>query len=258
MFFDLRIFTDRNFTIASLLLGVMGLGMFGAMVIQPLMLEGLLDYPVLTTGLVMAPRGISGMISMILVSKLINRVDPRWLILTGIILSATGISVGTYYSQNISPIWFIGPLLLQGFGLSMIFVPLSTVAFSTLPISMRVEAAGLFSLLRTLGASIGISIAITIYTRHLQFAWNQLGGFIQPYNPALQNYLDTTHMQLSNPVTIAVLTHQLQQQAQILSFVNVYAFITWSFISMIPLVLLLKKRKVVSVPTPTPSLAPND
>lgn len=257
--FDLRIFKDRNFTIASLLLAVMGLGMFGAMVIQPMMLEGILDYPVLTTGLVMAPRGISGMISMILVGKLISRVDPRWLILTGIIISAAGISIGTHYSQNISPIWVIAPLLLQGFGLSMIFVPLSTVAFSTLPISMRVEAAGLFSLLRTLGASIGIAVTITIYTRHAQFAWNQIGGFIQPFNPALQTYLNAAHLKLSDPTTIAILMNQLRQQAQMVSFVDVYAFITWSFIAMIPLVFFLKKRKVVSVPTmPASALPPNE
>jgi DHA2 family multidrug resistance protein len=238
---DIRIFKDRNFTLASLLLAVLGLGMFGSMVVQPLMLENLFNYPVLTTGLVMAPRGVSGMISMILVAKLINRIDARWLIAIGILLSALGTAICTTYSQELNINWIIWPLFLQGFGLGMIFVPLGTMAFATLPASMQVEATGLYSLLRTLGASAGISITVTILTRHAQIAWNQLGGFINPYRPAVSSYLQAAHLQLNNPLAPTLLGQQLSQQAQMLAFVNTYAFIMWSFLMMLPLVFLLRK-----------------
>jgi DHA2 family multidrug resistance protein len=239
--FDIRIFKDRNFALASSLLAILGLGMYGSMVIQPLMLENLLNFPVVTTGLAMAPRGISGMISMIIVAKIINRVDPRWLTATGILLSALGTAICTTYSANLNINWIIWPLFLQGFGLGMIFVPLGTMAFATLPDSMKVEAAGLFSLLRTIGSSAGISITITVLTRHTQIAWNQIGGLINPYRPAVGNYLQTLHMQLNNPLAPTLLGQQLAQQAQMIAFINTYAFIMWSFLLMLPLVFLLRK-----------------
>lgn len=240
--FDIRIFKDRNFTIAASLLAIFGLGLYGVMVVQPMMMEGLLNYPALTTGLAMAPRGISGMISMIVVSRLINRVDPRWLIITGIIICVIGMSVGTHYNLTVSISWLIWPLLIQGFGLGMVFVPLSTVAFSTLPAHLRTEAAGLFSLLRTIGGAIGISVAITVFTRHAQMLWNHLGGYIQPYNVAVYQYLYQLHLKPTQPLGTALLTAEMGRQANMVAFTNVFAFISWSFMMMIPLVLLLKKR----------------
>lgn len=250
--FDIAIFKDKNFVIASSIIAIFGLGLYGTMVVLPLMLEGLFNYPVLTTGLVMAPRSLSSLLSMVIVGKLIKTVDPRKLIASGIVITGTGIIFGTYYSLSVSIGWIVGPLLLQGFGIGMIFVPLSAVAFSTLPKHFRAEAAGLFSLLRTIGSSIGISITATILSRHMQISWNQLGGFINPYNPALKHYLQTIHMSLQQPLTIKILISQLAMQAQMISYVNVYAFIAWSFVAMLPLVLLLKRGHETN-PTPVES-----
>lgn len=239
--FDLSIFKDRNFTICSILLAIFGLGLFGAMILLPLMLENLFNYPVLTTGLVMAPRGISGFVSMLLVGKLIKFIDPRKLIAMGIIISGTGMYFGTFYNLSINPWWVIFPLLLQGFGLGMIFVPLSAVAFATLAPRLRAEAAGLFSLLRTIGSSVGISITATLLTRHAQISWNELGGFITPYNTAVTQYLQHLHLTPNNPLAMHILAKTLNAQAQMISFVDVYAFITWSFFIMLPMLLLIKK-----------------
>ena len=246
--FDLTIFRDRNFVLSSVLLAVLGLGMYGTMVIQPQLLQGLLNYPVLIAGLIMAPRGIASMFSMMIVGKLINRIEPRWLISIGVLLSAWGISITTHYSQDISLSWLIWPLILQGLGLGLIFVPLSTVAFSTLPISSRAEAAGLYSLLRTIGSSIGISITITFLSRHTQMAWNQIGGSIQLYNPALIDYLRPWHLKASDPQAAALLVGELSKQSLMLSYINTFSFIMWSFLIMLPFVLLLKNTK--DIPSP--------
>lgn len=253
--FNLRIFQDKNFALASILLCIFGLGLYGTMVIQPMMMEGLFGYPALTTGLMMAPRGISGMISMMIVGKLITRIDPRKLILTGIVISIIGIKISTNYSlYAISPFWLVFPLLLQGFGLGMIFVPLSTIAFSTLPIQLRTEAAGLYSLLRTIGCSIGISVAITLYTRRSQFFWNQLAGFYNQYNVSFIHFLNPLHLNSNQPLGTAILANELGRQAGMLSFINVFAFIMWCFVLMIPLVLLLENGKISHT---TEDLAPN-
>lgn len=239
--FDISMFNDRNFTIACIMMALFGLGLFGAMVILPLMLENLFNYPVLTTGLVMAPRGLSGMFSMFIVGKLIRKIEPRRLITLGIIISGIGVALSTKYNMDINKFWIIFPNVLQGFGLGFIFVPLSAVAFSTLPEHLRGEGAGLFSLLRTLGSSVGISVIITLFSRHTQISWNELGGFINPYNPAVTQYLNSAQLSLSSPVAPDVLANTLSSQAQMISFIDVYKFIAWSFIIALPLVFLIKK-----------------
>jgi len=239
--FNLAIFKDRNFTLCSILLGIMVLGMYGTMVIQPLMMENLLNYSTLTTGLVMAPRGISSMFGMLLVGWLIKYVDPRHLVITGVIFAVAGTAVGMYYNTQMSMEWIVWSLLLQGFGIGLVFVPLSVVAFSTLPEQLRTEGTGLYSLLRTMGGSIGISISITLFTRYSQQAWNQLGGFIQPFSPAPAAYLRPLHLDPHSPLGSAVLGHTLNNQAQMVALDNVFAFITWTFILMLPLVFLLRR-----------------
>lgn len=240
--FDLSIFKDRNFLLASFLLCIFCLSLYGTMVIYPLLMEGLLNYPALTAGLMISPRGISGMISMLIVGKLINRYDPRWLIALGIIVSIYGIHLSTQYSlQHVSMYWLIVPMTLQGFGMGLVFVPLSTVAFSTLANSKRTEAAGLFSLLRTIGGSIGISIVITLQTRNTQYFWNMLGGYITPYRWQVSEYLKPLHLSIFNPKGTMILAKEIAQQATMLSFINVLAFIMWCFVFMLPLVFLLKR-----------------
>lgn len=249
--FDLRIFLDRNFAIACLIQTLFSLGMYGAMVILPLMLEGILNYPVLTSGLVMAPRGISAMICMLIVGRLISKVDVRKLVLSGAIISALGVYIGTYYNLNISPGWIIGPILFQGIGVGMVFVPLSAIAFSTLPNTQRSEAAGVFSLLRTVGGSIGISLTATLLERHGQISWNQLGGWINPFNTKVAHYLQPLHLSAADPQGVAILARLLHVQSQMVAFVDIYAAITLSFLLMIPIVFFLKKankEEISSVP----------
>jgi MFS transporter, DHA2 family, multidrug resistance protein len=241
--FDLRIFKDRNFSLASILIAMMGLGMFGVMVIQPLMLETLFNYPVLTTGLVMAPRGIAGMVGMIFMGKYGQRIDPRYSVIIGVLLSVVGINAYTHLSLDVGPMAFIWPLLLQGFSVSMIFTALSTIAFSTLPPQFIIEGSGLFSLLRTLGSSIGISLTVAVYTHEGQVLWNQLGGFINPYNPAAVHYLNSLQLHTGDPLGQQILGLTLMQQSQMLAYVNTFDFIMWSFVVMVPLALLIKKPR---------------
>jgi DHA2 family multidrug resistance protein len=239
--FDLAIFKDRNFTLSSIMLCCMGIAIYGTSVLQPLMMENLLNYPVLTTGLIIAPRGISSMISMMIISKITNRVDARWMILSGSFISFYGVWVCTQYSTNINMFWLTWPMLLQGFGIGMIMVPLSTTAFSTLPAHLRTDAAGVFSLLRTIGGSIGISITITLFSRREQLFWNGLGGGITMFNPAVAHYLQPLHVSPTSPLGGAVLSLVLEQQAAMLAYVNAFAFNAWMFLLIIPIAIFLKK-----------------
>jgi DHA2 family multidrug resistance protein len=241
MVFDLRIFADRNFTLCCLILLLLGMSLFGVMVLLPLLLENLLNYPVSTTGLVLAPRGISTMLSIVIVGWLAPRLGTSWIIALGILIAAAGTWFSTYYSVMISFGWATAVSMIQGFGLGMIFYPIITVAFATLPARLHTEAAGLFSLVRVLGGSIGISISMTLLTKYGQVAWNQLGGSINPYNPALYQYLAHLHLKPTDATAVAILNSELYSQAQMVAFINVFAVIALTFLLMLPLVFLLRR-----------------
>ncbi|MGD8795733.1 MAG: DHA2 family efflux MFS transporter permease subunit, partial [Thiohalophilus sp.] len=238
--FNREVFLDRNFITASFLIAFLGLGLFGSMLLQPLMLEGLMGYPTLTTGLSLAPRGLASMFSMILVGRLINRIDPRLIIITGIALFTLGSYQTTQYSLVMSIGWVILPMVLQGLGLGMIFIPLSTLAFSTLPPRHAAEAAGMFSLLRTIGSGIGVSVVVTVLTRHAQYAWHHLGAQLSPFNPAVEPYLNQLGMTLQSPQAPAILAEELSRQAQMIGFLDAYIFVTVAFAAMTPLVFIMK------------------
>jgi DHA2 family multidrug resistance protein len=239
--FSPELFADRNFATASLLMAFLGLGLYGSMLLQPLMLEGLMGYPTITTGLMLAPLGLASMLSMMLVGRLINRVDPRALIASGILIFSAGSYATTQYSLVMGMGWVVLPMVLQGFGLGMIFVPLSTVAFATLPKHLAAEAAGLFSLLRTIGSGIGISVVATVLTRHTQIAWHNLGGHIMPYSPAVGAYLGRLGLSLDAPQSAGVLAGELARQAQMIAFLDAYTFVTVAFLCMLPLVFVLRR-----------------
>jgi DHA2 family multidrug resistance protein len=251
--FDVRIFRDRNFAMACLLIVALGLGMFGGLVIQPILLERLLDYPIVTTGLVMAPRGIATAITMIIVGRLVGRVVARLLIGAGVAVSAVASHAMTRYSLDIDVFWIVWPIFLQGIGLGLIFVPLSTTAYATLARSRLAEAAGIYSLVRTIGAAVGISVATTVLTRQGQVLWSTLGGRINVYNPDFLAYLRPLGLAPSDPLAAAIAAGEIARQAQITAVVDVFALIAWSFLAMAPLVLLMKRGAAVKSPRPSRS-----
>ena len=239
--FDVRIFRDRNFAMACLVIAAMGLGMYGGLVLQPILLEGLLGYPIVTTGIVMAPRGIATALTMVLVGRLVSVVDARLLVLAGIAISAVGSWMMTYYSLDISTINIVLPAFLQGIGLGLIFVPLSTIAYATLERSRMAEGAGIYSLIRTIGSAIGISIVTTVLTHQTQIIWNELGAHINVYRDAVTDYLRNLHLSPTDPRGLALVAHQVAQQAQMGAMLDVFKLITLSYAFMLPLLLLLKR-----------------
>jgi DHA2 family multidrug resistance protein len=239
---DLRLFADRNLAVASTLMLVFGLALFGTIAIQPLLMERLLNYPVETTGLVMAPRGFGAAFGMLVIARLAGRVDARWIIGTGMSIAAVATWMMSWYNLDISPGWLIWPGVLQGIGMGTIFVTLSTLAYATLPASDTDAGAGLFNLARSVGSSIGVSVAATWYTRFGQADWNRLGGHINPFNPAVNQWLQDQGMTLQDPAAAGLLAHELSRQASMIAFTQVFGMIALSFVLMAPLLFLLKPK----------------
>jgi MFS transporter, DHA2 family, multidrug resistance protein len=232
---------DRNLATATFMIMAFGVGMLSTIALQPLFLEHMLGYPAATAGLLMAPRGIAVAFGMSLVATLITRVEPRWLVLTGLSLAAVGSYAMTWYNLDVGTAWIIGPGIVQGVGMGMIFVPLSTLAYQTLPKEASDQAASIFNLARTVGGSVGVAIAATVLTRTGQLNWQSLGSSLNPYNPALGTWLDTTGSSITDPNTMQILGMEVARQATLLGFIEAFGFVTLSFLVLIPLVLLLKR-----------------
>jgi DHA2 family multidrug resistance protein len=238
---ELQLFRDRNLAVASGMMLVFGLGLFGTIAVQPLMLERLFGYPAETTGLVMAPRALGSAVSMAIVARLTGSVDHRWLVGSGMLLACAGTWLMGGYNLDIGPAWVVWPGVVQGLGMGAVFVPLSTMAYGTLTREQADAGAGLFNLARTIGSSIGVSIAATWYTRFGQMAWNRLGGHINSFNPALYQWLSKMGLDISSPQAPALLAQELSRQASMLAFTQVFHMIALSFLIMAPLLLLLRR-----------------
>ena len=239
----LSLLRDHNLATATFMIMAFGVGMLSTIALQPLFLEHLLGYPASTAGLVMAPRGIAVAMGMVFVATTINRFEPRWLVLIGLTLATIGTYATTWYNLDVDIFWIIAPGIVQGLGMGMIFVPLSTLAYQTLPQEASDQAAGIFNLARTIGGSLGIAIAATVLTRESHANVQSLGAGINPYNPALTSWLDATGLSMSDPHALQMLAMELTRQATMIGFIEAFRFVTLSFMVLIPLVLLLKKQE---------------
>jgi DHA2 family multidrug resistance protein len=248
--FDVRIFEDRNFAVACIAMSALGLGLFGGMVMQPILLENLLDYPIVTTGLVMAPRGVATAVAMIVVGRLVSRMDARIIVAVGMVVSAIASWTMTRWSVEVNPWAIIWPGLLQGFGLGLIFVPLSTVAYLTLPRARMAEAAGIYSLVRTIGASVGISIVTTLMSHESQVNWNELGAGITRFNPAVRAYLQSLHLSPTDPHALALIAAQVAQESLMNAMLDAFKLTAWSFVLMLPLVFIMRAGRPGAAPRP--------
>lgn len=240
--FRLDVFRDRNFASSCLLLAVFMFSMYGALDLQPIMLESLLNYPTLTAGLALAPRGLAAMLSMFLAGRLITRVGVRPLVIVGLSSVFVGTLATTWYTPQIPLWWVIWPIVVQGFGLGMVFVPIATAAFATLPPSQSAEAAGVRQLARTIGSSIGVSISSAVMTREAQVAWNQMGGHVNPYSPAVERLIHHASLHGYSPLFGALLGHILNSQTQWRGLLDAFYMMALSAVLGFPLVFLLGKN----------------
>jgi DHA2 family multidrug resistance protein len=249
--FDLRIFRDRNYLVASLIMTTIGIGFFGGMLLQSLFLQNFLGYPTFEAGLYMAPRGLASFLVMIFVGKFVGKIPPRNFILAGICASIAGNFLMTRFTGDITASDLILPMMLQGMGMGLIFVPISTLAFTTLPRETAAEAAGIYSLIRAVGSSFGIAILATYFSRSTQQTWSLLRGDITPYSETLRSYLAPLHLGAQDPQGIAMAAKAVLHQAQNIGYIDSFWFATLNFVMMLPLLLLVRTPKT-NAPAPHP------
>lgn len=246
-FIDPLIFSDRNFSIGLIFIFIIGIILLATMALLPPFMQGLMGYPVLDVGNLLAPRGIGTMAAMITVGKLSGKVDPRKEIFLGLVFTIFSLWQMTHYTVDTTPFQIVSVGMIQGFGLGLIFVPLSAISFATLQPKYRNEATSLFSLLRNIGSSIGISIVITYLAQRTQINHAIFAEYITPFNLALNQALQQGVFNISTPQGLMALNNQVNAQALTLAYLQDFRLMMWVTMAAIPLIFLLKappKKKV--------------
>jgi len=238
---NLSVFKDRNFTVATLLVVAFSIGLFGIMTLLPLMLEQLMHYPAQMVGSVMAPRGLAMALMMFIIGPFVGRFDPRGMMLAGAIVLAAGTYVYAIFPMDVSPGWVAIPGLLQGVGMALFFIPSSMLAYETLPKHLYDGAAGLYAVIRTTGASVGIAVISLLLARRADYHWRILGENITPENPNLHSYLDARGMTLADPGAAPTLVGEVMRQAQFMAFADMFIAVSVVVLFSAPLVLLMRK-----------------
>jgi DHA2 family multidrug resistance protein len=235
------IFRDRNLVTSLLFIFFVGIILLATMALLPPYMQNLMGYPVLDVGTLMAPRGMGTMVAMMIVGKLTNRMDPRILILFGLALTAVSLYQMSLFATYVPPSLLIWTGVMQGFGLGFIFVPLSTVAYATLAPQYRAEAAGVFSLTRNLGSSIGISIVMTVLSRGIQTNHAYLSEYITPFTTGLSLNQIPGSLAAQAGAGLSMLDAEVTRQAATIAYTNDFRLMMWIVIAASPLVLLLRK-----------------
>jgi DHA2 family multidrug resistance protein len=232
------LFKDRNFLTGNFFIFVVGVVLFATLALLPPLLQGLMDYPVVLTGLVTAPRGLGTLAAMVVVGRLIGKVDSRLIIAVGFVITAASLwqMTGFYLQMGDSGVIWSG--LAQGFGTGFVYVPLAAITFATLAPALRNEGTALFSLVRNVGSSIGISAVTTLLTRNTQTMHARLAEHITPYGNAFAP--SVTHA-LGSTSGLAGLDGMVSRQAAMIAYNNDFKLMMVLTLCAVPLVVLLRK-----------------
>ena len=233
---------DRNFFAGSLFVAIVGLTFYASLALQPPYLQDLMNYPVITAGFVMGPRGIGTMAAMMVVGKLIGRTDVRLLLALGLGLSALAFYWMTGWTPAVSEATVIGVGIVQGVGLGFLFTPLSAVSLSTLSPTVRPEGAGFYNLARNVGSSVGISIVGALLARASQANHADIAQYVTATNAQLANPAVARFLSPFTASGRAALDALVSQQAQIIAYVDDYKFLMIATLAVIPLLIVFKGR----------------
>ena len=233
-FLDYRLLKNRNYVTGLLFIFIVGLVLYATRALTPPMLQSLMDYPVSTVGLVTAPSGVGTMLAMLVVGRLVGRWDLRLLLLGGFALTAFSLWQMSGYTLVLSESDIVWPGFIQGVGLGLVFVPLSTVTFATLQPSMFSQGTALYSLIRNIGSSIGISLVQTLLVRNAQTAHASLAAAANTGAGSF-GFLD-----LATPQGLAVLNAEVTRQASMIAYVDDFKLMLILTVLVMPLLWLIR------------------
>jgi DHA2 family multidrug resistance protein len=220
-----------------------GVVLLASSALLPPYLQNLAGYPVTDVGLMMAPRGIGAMLVMIVAARLTGFIDPRLLMGVGVLLIAGAMYDMAYWTPEIG-MWRLSIVtMIQGAGISLIFIPLQVVGFATLDPALRTDAAALYSLSRNIGSAIGVSVTSAMLASGIQTLHAQYADQVTPFNRALQTGAQGLFLGPQTPFGAAGIDAQVQFQAQVAAYANDFMLMFWICLPLLPLLFLMRRPK---------------
>lgn len=248
-----RVFADYNFVTAIVFMTVAGALIFASMAMLALMLQGVFGYPVIDTGMVLAPRGLGVIVAMAVAARLIGKVDSRILLFAGFAITAWSFRMMTGWSLDIDSWDVISTGLIQGFGFGLFIVVVNTVAFATLPLDLRAEASALLNLLRSLGASIGIAICATLVARTLQINHSVLAEHVNPYALPDMGASILGRFVISDEARMMIIDRAINREAFMISFIDSFWLLMIMAAAMAPIALITRPMREEEPGEPQPA-----
>ncbi len=248
---DMTVFKDRNLTLGCLLIFLFGIGLYALTTILPLFYQDLLGYDAYKAGLAVSPRGLGAFVAALAVGAATSKYDARKIAALGFTIFALSTLYMGFVTLQISPWSLFWPITWSGVGLSMVFVPLSKVALSTLSQQQTGIGSGVFNFMRNVGGSVGISAANTISQRHAQSHRNDLVHWLSGANWIYQRTISMRTQQMlqhagariANLRAISMTNTDLNNEAQLWAYVDVFRYMALVIAICVPAAFLLKKPK---------------
>ncbi|MDD2309419.1 MAG: DHA2 family efflux MFS transporter permease subunit [Desulfuromonadaceae bacterium] len=247
---NLRLFKNVSFSAGNLIMFVVGFALYSSIMLIPLFLQTLMGYSATDAGMVMAPGGVATLLTMPLVGAALAKRDGRKIVFFGLLLGATSMFIMQGLNLQ-GAFWnYTWPRIVLGFGLAMIFVPLTTVTLASISREEMGNATGMFNLLRNIGGSVGIAMAATMLTRYQQFYQTTLVANVNPYNPVWQTRVESLKQALiskgiaasqADTTALGIMYGAVRRQAGGLAFNRIFFTIGLAFLIIIPLLFLLKR-----------------
>jgi DHA2 family multidrug resistance protein len=242
-FIQFTLFRDKNFVGGCVFMSVMGVVLFSTMALASPFLQNVLGYPIITAGLLLASRGFGTFVAMMMVGRLMRHVEARTLIIAGLGMTCLSLFWMTAWTDQTGVNEILLISIFQGFGFGLVFVPLSTVAFLTLPNHLRTDGTSMLTLLRNVGSSIGISLVISQLTEGSRWSYAVLSQHVNPFNHALQMPDVRSVIDLGTDKGRAMLDVVLKLQAQVIAFSHDYQMVMIFTLCAIPLTIMIGSSK---------------
>jgi DHA2 family multidrug resistance protein len=242
-FVQFAIFKDRNFVGGCVFMAVMGLVLYSTMALASPYLENVIGYPIITAGLLLASRGFGTFMAMMMVGRMMRFIEARTLIISGLSVTCFSLYYMTGWTDQTGFNEIVTISIVQGFGFGLVFVPLSTVSFLTLPSHLRTDGTSMLTLMRNVASSIGISIVIAQLTSGSRRTYAALSEHVTPFNHAMQMPNVKSMIDMSTDTGRAMMDAMLNLQAQIIAFAHDYEMVLIFTLCAIPLTVIIGSSK---------------
>jgi DHA2 family multidrug resistance protein len=230
---------DRNLQMGLVFIFVVGVVLLTTMALLPPYMQNLMGYSVMDVGMILAPRGIGTLVAMMIVGRIANRVDQRYLMLFGLLLTAYALHLMCGFTTFVPESYLVYTGVLQGFALGFVFIPLSSITYVTLEPRYRAEAASLFSLIRNIGSSIGVSLGFTMFARNTA---RQHAYLSEAITPSLFSISPDSTFPGSGAV-LSMLDGEVTRQAMTIAYINDFKVMMWLVLALVPMLALLSSTK---------------